>query len=352
MESKIYKKVEEELRKLLPSEGMEIRFQGQTDARRENKGFYADISYRNIQFRLVGDIEHQGSMPILRNKINQVKKMAALHKKEIPVIAAPYLSPDKQSICREAGINFFDLSGNVFLSYECIHIERIGFSNKYPEKRKGRGAFSDKASLILRVLLAQGQKEWGVRELAQMTGLDPGFVSRMARELEQREYIVRAESKIRLRDPKSILEDWVREYNYRKNRLENFFYLATDADVIINTFRQAQKELPDFTLSMHAGAGLVSSYAAYNEVHIYIEEVEDIASFQKVMNLTESRKGANVIFMLPHYKHSILWDVREIKGMKIVSDLQLYLDLYHYPLRGREQAEHLYQKRLRHLFEG
>ena len=33
-------------------------------------------------------------------------------------------------------------------------------------------------------------------------------------------------------------------------------------------------------------------------------------------------------------------------------NIQLYLDLYGYTVRGREQAEHLYVKRLEVLFSG
>jgi hypothetical protein len=36
----------------------------------------------------------------------------------------------------------------------------------------------------------------------------------------------------------------------------------------------------------------------------------------------------------------------------VVSDIQLYLDLHGYPVRGREQAEHLYDRRLKMLFAG
>ena len=35
----------------------------------------------------------------------------------------------------------------------------------------------------------------------------------------------------------------------------------------------------------------------------------------------------------------------------MVSDLKLYLDLYNYPIRGLEQAEHLYEKCLKHIIE-
>ena len=55
---------------------------------------------------------------------------------------------------------------------------------------------------------------------------------------------------------------------------------------------------------------------------------------------------------MPYYRESAFYDRQMSKGgMKVVSDLQLYLDLYDYPVRGREQAEHLYERRLRSLVE-
>lgn len=56
--------------------------------------------------------------------------------------------------------------------------------------------------------------------------------------------------------------------------------------------------------------------------------------------------------MAPYYKHSVYYDSREIEGLRAVSDIQLYLDLFGYPVRGREQAEYLYAKRLEMLFSG
>ncbi len=58
-------------------------------------------------------------------------------------------------------------------------------------------------------------------------------------------------------------------------------------------------------------------------------------------------KGANLILMHPYYPNSAFYDSRVIDGLPVVSDIQLYLDLYGYPVRGREQAEHLFQKRLK-----
>jgi len=55
--------------------------------------------------------------------------------------------------------------------------------------------------------------------------------------------------------------------------------------------------------------------------------------------------GGRLVLMKPFYRDSVWPGVRQIDGLPVVSDLQLALDLWHYPLRGREQAEHILQAR-------
>jgi hypothetical protein len=271
----------------------------------------------------------------------------------IPLVVAKYLSPDRRKQCQEEGVYFLDLSGNVFLVYDGFYIERIGFPNRFPEKRRGRGPFSDKASLILRAAFSDIEKVWGVRELAQSVGLDPGFVSRMAQELEKRNYVSRIDSKLKLRDPKGLLDDWVREYDYKRNQEVRYFCLAKGPEEIIDKLIAAR--LPDdipYALGLHAGANLIDPYVVYNEVHIYIQNEGSIDRFVEKLKLREAREGANLIFLLPYYKHSVFYGKQRIRKVWVVSDLQLYLDLHNYPIRGLEQAEHLYEKRLKHIIEG
>jgi hypothetical protein len=44
--------------------------------------------------------------------------------------------------------------------------------------------------------------------------------------------------------------------------------------------------------------------------------------------------------------------MRTIDEVPVVSDLQLVLDLWHYPLRGREQGEHIRDTILRPVWDG
>ena len=353
VELEILDYLEHHIGELIPVQGLSIHIEApRSEKKAWRPDFTARVSYKKLQFKLIGEIIAQQSSSVFKAKLSLLKSSANRDVGLVPLVVGKYLSPDRRKQCQEEGVYFLDLSGNVFLEYDGLYIERIGFPNVFPEKRRGRGPFSDKASLILRAAFSDIEKVWGIRELAQSVGLDPGFVSRMAKELEKRNYASRIDSKLKLRDPKSLLEDWVREYDYKRNQEVSFFCLAKSPEEIID--KLITTRIPDdipYALGLHAGANLVSPYAIYNEVHIYIENKSGIKWFGDKLKLREAEKGTNLIFLLPYYKHSVFYGMQRIRNLWVVSDLQLYLDLYNYPIRGLEQAEHLYEKHLKHIIE-
>ena len=348
--SKIIDRLNKKQKKLIPVPGLKIQFEKRQSV---SKDFYSDfqalVIYKDLRFRVIGEVISHNISAIFKDKLSRLKAYP-VKKDFVPIIIAPYLSPERRDECKSAGINFVDLSGNVFLKYESLYIEREGFSNRFPEERKGRGPFSDKASLILRLLLSQKSRLWGIREIAGAVNLNPGFVSRMARELEKRNYVARVNSKIRLRNAESVLEDWVRDYNFRKNREIKYFCLVESPEEIIAKLHELKiPENIKYALSLHAGANLISPFAVYNSVHIYVQNIEVADYFIENLKLKEVEQGANIEFLFSYYKHSVFWDMQKAKDLWVVSDIQLYLDLYNYPIRGLEQAEHLYDKRLRNV---
>jgi len=354
IELEILDYLENHIGDLIPVQGISIRFEApRSEEKAWRPDFMAPVSYKKLQFRLIGEIIAQQSSSMFKAKLSLLKSHTGKDEGLVPLVVAKYLSPDRRKRCQEEGVCFLDLSGNVFLKYNGLYIERIGFPNRFPEKRRGRGPFSDKASLILRAAFSDIEKVWGVRELAKSIRLDPGFVSRMAQELEQRNYISRVDSKLKLREPNSLLEDWVREYDYKRNQEVRYFCLAKGPEEIIDKLVAAR--IPDdiqYAVGLHAGASLLAPYAVYNEVHIYIQNKGSIDWFVETLKVREAGEGANLVFLLPYYKHSVFYYKQRIRNVWVVSDLQLYLDLYNYPIRGLEQAEHLYEKRLKHIIEG
>jgi hypothetical protein len=342
------------VKELIPIKGLEIRFK---IGKPINKGLIPDlimhVSYKNMQFDIAGEVISQRSSSILKAKISALKSYLVHDRNLVPIIIAEYLSPEKRDQCMNEGVCYLDLSGNVFIKHESIYIERIGFPNRHPEKRKGRGVFSDKASLILREAFKDIKRPWGVRELAGSVGVNPSFISRLSEELEKRNYISRINSKLIFNDPESILEDWVREYDYRKNKEVRFFCMGKGPDEIIDKIKRLK--IPGklvYAFGFHSGANLVSPYSVYNELHIYIKNENEIGWFADNLKLKQVDSGANLIFLLPYYKHSVFYDIQQVDSLKVVSDIQLYLDLYKYPIRGLEQAEYIFEKRLKKYFKG
>jgi len=353
-ELEIIEQLKHKLKYLLPIKDLEIDIEVEKPI--VNKllpDLIMHVAYSNLKFDLVGEVLAQYSSSVLKAKIAALKSYVNHDKALVPIIIAEYLSPERREQCRDEGVYYLDLSGNVFIKHKSLYIERIGFPNLYPEKRNGRGVFSDKASIILREAFKNIKKQWGVRELARSIGLDPGFVSRMVRELEKRNYIYRKDSKFMFQDTESILKDWVHEYDLKKNKEVRFFCLSKGPGEILEKIRRIKiPEKIKYAFGFHAGANLISPYAVYNEVHIYIRDKDNIKWFVKNLELREVEEGANIIFLLPFYKYSVFYEIQKREGLNIVSDLQLYLDLYKYPIRGIEQAEHIYESRLKNYLKG
>ena len=345
----IIKEFVKSIKHLLPVPGLEVFVEYK---RSQPWDLFIKADYQGLCFDIIVEVVSINSLPAIKNKINSLKS-SVRGDRAVPVLLAPYLSPERQAICRDSGICFIDLSGNVFIAHRSFYVERIGFPNKHPEKRQRRDPFSDKASLILREILKNPKRQWGIRELAEKIKLDPGYVSRMAKSLAESGYAARAKGKLKILSPKEILDDWVRAYDLKRNEHHRFFILAPDVKSILKRLQEFDIPLNcKYALSVQAGAGLVAPHAVYKEVHLYISDRQSIGFFRNALDLKEADRGANLVLMRPYYKHSVFYDNQAVEKLRVVSDIQLYLDLYGYPVRGREQAEHLFDKRLKLLFSG
>jgi hypothetical protein len=273
----------------------------------------------------------------------------------IPVLASPYLSPTSQQLLRERGVAFLDFAGNAWIVASGLHIDRRGFRNPRPENREGRDIFSDKASLVLRELMME-RSPMGIRQIAERvsseeakTQLTPGYVSKIVSELERRGYASRQGEKAVLRRSEELLNEWVISYRQRRHPESwSFFVPSPSAESLMPKIAEMLDiNHVDYVFAGQAGASLVDRYADFDVVDVYIR---DPAAAQKSLQELGGRwveRGGNVNLAQPYYSVSAFYGYQCPKNaMKAASDIQLYLDLYDYPVRGREQAEHLYERRL------
>ncbi|UCC84668.1 MAG: helix-turn-helix domain-containing protein [Gemmatimonadota bacterium] len=259
---------------------------------------------------------------------------------------------------RAAGRSFVDLSGAVHLDLPGLVVDRSDLEQ--PPRARARvgliDPFADRSSLVCRVLLSgAASRAWGVRELAEAAGVSPSTASRVVRELAT-EGLVEFQregrsSCTRVPDPRRLFERWTREYDWGRNRQLAFDAPIGDPQKFLPRLRQLL-EGRRWALSLHAGASLVAPHAEWRRIHLYLQGDESMARYAARAAGWRSAEGGGLVIMLPYYSDSVWWALERHRGLPVVSALQLALDLWHYPLRGREQAEHLLETRLRPLWEG
>lgn len=262
----------------------------------------------------------------------------------------PAATNDLRDRLRSKRESFVDLRGVVFLAFPNLLIDRVNV--KLPPRPtttpRTFDPFADRSSLVVRTLLEPTdyqERTWAVRELAAVAGVSPATVTRIVRELEYYQVVhvqrVGRESKIRLADARALFALWTGAYDWRKNQS-----VAVQAP-IGDPLRFLRRSKAAFgahrwALTLQCGASLVAPHATWERIHAYV----DVKSFDTLLEIAAEQGWAlgeqgRLVLMKPFYRDSVWHGVREIQSLPVVSDLQLAIDLWHYPLRGREQAEHI-----------
>lgn len=264
----------------------------------------------------------------------------------VPLLAAPFISESGQGLLHRHGINYLDLSGNAHIAFDNVLIHKTSPGNEFRYEKGRIDIFSDKASLILRELLADPEAYHTVRGLADKTSVSVGWASEVLKELEERGHIDRKPRQgSRIRRIESLLDDWTGRYIFSgKNRIRSFFVAAGGLEEIFAELRRSKLSVEVcYALTLHSGARLVSPFVQYEECHIYIDGRGDferqVSKFVEALCLSEPAAGGNFHIVRPYYENGAFYQARILDDLPLVSDIQLYLDLFRFPSRGREQAE-------------
>ena len=73
-------------------------------------------------------------------------------------------------------------------------------------------------------------------------------------------------------------------------------------------------------------------------IHFYIKQQEKAKSWAESLDLRPVEMGGNGSIVLP-YDEGVFYGASKVGGLKVVSKVQLYVDLFNYPARGEEAAE-------------
>jgi hypothetical protein len=256
-------------------------------------------------------------------------------------------SPEKQRQLRERGEDFIALNGAVRLVRDWLVVDRMDL----PPERSAVAApprvdpFSDRNSLISRTLLANTGRSWRVRELAAAAGVAVGTASQVVRALAAMGAVDSAKQGrtacVRVTNAALLLTRWLAAYSWDRNAAIAFDAPMGDVSRFVGRLPKLFSDTR-WALTMHAGAAQVAAHATWDRVHLYVDvpNVPELARTGAAHGWKHAADG-RVVLMKPYYRTSVWHDLEVAGTLPVVSTLQLALDLWHYPLRGREQAQHL-----------
>ncbi|MBU9889814.1 MAG: hypothetical protein KTQ49_08115 [Candidatus Omnitrophica bacterium] len=211
--------------------------------------------------------------------------------------------------------------------------------------------FNDKASLVLRQMLRYPGREWVVRDFEKDLGLGRGWAAKVLALLREKGHlqgIARGRSAgAVLRDGEELIGEWVRHYDFSMNKTHAYYTPDPDPLPKIKRFFRERSSAAAYALTLHTGANLITHFVRTPNIYLYLQAddfKEALQDLRRALDLKELKRGGNVYLVEPYYKKAVFFGSQKIKGYPVVSHLQLYLDLYHFPERGREQAEYLLRR--------
>lgn len=288
---------------------------------------------------ILAKVKASGQPRIAREAVNQLVRYKERFPEAYMVFIAPYISPQAAEICAQDGVGYVDLAGNCRIAFDRVYIRKEGNPNPFAQKRDLRSLYSPKAERILRVLLTHPTRPWKTQPLAAEVQVSLGQVANVKKLLEDREWLQHDANGFRLVKPGELLAEWAEHYDFKRNEVHQFYSLEAPAEVETQLAQVCRRQAFSWGLTAFSGAERIAPYVRYQRVTAYVQ-LEEI---EKVAGLTQLKPvpgGANVSLIAP-YDAGVFYSSQEKRGVRIVSPVQIYLDLRSLGGRGEDAAEFL-----------
>ncbi len=215
-----------------------------------------------------------------------------------------------------------------------------------------RNIFDTKSSRVIRVLLTSPSRAWVLRELAGEASISLGMAYYVTSSLVEAGYMIRNDSnRLILSDPQRLIRRWAAYNNYLSaNKFFEYYTFDLEFEAFLSRFSGIPETLKDvYALTLHAGAWLVAPYVRPTDFHIYVHprlSKKELTAFAQSLKLSPIERSGNVRLVSP-YDEGVFYGSALIGNARVVSSVQLYVDLYSFPGRGEEAAEKLLNKMTR-----
>lgn len=211
--------------------------------------------------------------------------------------------------------------------------------------------YANKSALILDWLLREGVRRgaFSLREVAKETTVSLGLVQRVFGVLAFKGLLqvegIRTTKKFVFEKPKLLLDSWLEHYSIvNKCKMRTYRSALSGKAEWLKALRQA-KLSQKVVLALHSAADAYGyKNTNLNTLELYMLDPSVKAKLEEALQLEPQERGYEVLLIEPYYKTLVEQNMHLDQTITIAPLLLTFLDLYHFPLRGQEQAQFLAER--------
>ncbi len=170
----------------------------------------------------------------LSPSLRDVERLAARGGSRPGLLIAPSLSEVLVQHCRERELSCLDLNGRQWIRATGVIVDRKPSQDRrYRPTLLPPDAFQPKSSRVVRALLSHPDRAWTQGELRERTGLSPGLVSRLVRNLVKEGFVAQDNRTIRVSRADALLDAWAARDDWAKRTtVRQYSLLESDVETV------------------------------------------------------------------------------------------------------------------------
>jgi hypothetical protein len=178
-----------------------------------------------------------------------------------------------------------------------------------------------------------------VVELAEAASVAPSYAVKLLQDLVRAGWVKKADRGYALVQPRELLNSWAQAVVFGSRQAQRRFVVAGDVEEVERRFVEAAGRLrARYALTLFSGARRRAPFVRASVAHAYFEG--NPGRLAAEIGARPISEGGNLVLVEPD-DDAVFLALQEVEGARVVSDARLYVDLFHFEARGREQAEFL-----------
>lgn len=219
------------------------------------------------------------------------------------------------------------------------------------EKPMEGNIYSNKSAVVLDWLLreAVNGQELSIRNVAKKSRVSLGSVQRVFEVLVLKGILqtegIRTSKKFFLKNPKRLLESWLEHYNIvKKCKMRTYRSGYQDREELLEVLKKLNLS-EKVALALHsASEAFGCKNTNLDTLELYLLDSLIRPQLEKKLLLEPQERGYEVLLIEPYYKCLLKNNINANQVFSTSPPLLTFLDLYHFPLRGQEQAEFMAER--------